>query len=122
MDEKRILIVDDDKDIQSSIRMILELHGYEVACASNGKEALEALDRGPNPEVILLDLMMPVMDGFEFLNTVEKGHLAKNISIIVMTAARNKASEVKKYTTLLKPFEVAKLLSLVGESYQKSPP
>lgn len=119
MDEKRILIVDDDKDIQSSIRMILELNGYAVACVSNGKEAIEELVRGPSPEVILLDLMMPVMDGFEFLKTVEKGNLAKNISIIVMTAARNKAEVVKKYTTLLKPFEVTKLLSLVGESYQK---
>lgn len=119
MDEKRILIVDDDKDIQSSIRMILELHGYAVACVSNGKEALEELVRGPSPEVILLDLMMPVMDGFEFLKTVENDHLANDISIIVMTAARNKASEVKKYATLLKPFEVSKLLSLVGESYQK---
>lgn len=119
MDEKRILIVDDDKDIQSSIRMILELHGYEVACVSNGKEALEQLVRGPSPKVILLDLMMPVMDGFEFLKNVEKGDLAKNISIIVMTAARNKAAEIKKYTTLLKPFEVTKLLSLVGESHQK---
>ena len=119
MDEKRILIVDDDKDIQSSIQMILELNGYAVACVSNGKEALEELVRGPIPEVILLDLMMPVMDGFEFLKTVENGDLAKNISIIVMTAARNKAAEIKKYTTLLKPFEVTKLLSLVGESYQK---
>ena len=119
MDEKRILIVDDDKDIQSSIQMILELHGYEVACVSNGKEALEELVRGPSPKVILLDLMMPVMDGFEFLKAVEKGDLAKNISIIVMTAARNKAAEIKKYTTLLKPFEVTKLLSLVGESHQK---
>lgn len=119
MDEKRILIVDDDKDIQSSIRMILELQGYVVACASNGKEALESLVRGPNPTVILLDLMMPVMDGFEFLKAVEKASLTNGISIIVMTAARNKANEVKKYTTLLKPFEVTKLLSLIGECYQK---
>ncbi|AZZ37591.1 hypothetical protein CIK05_12575 [Bdellovibrio sp. qaytius] len=122
MSEKHILIVDDDKDIQSSIKMILELHGYVVSTVSNGKEAIEALIRGPMPSVILLDLMMPVMDGFEFLKTVEKTNLAKGISIIVMTAARNKANEVKKYTTLLKPFDVTKLLSLIGDTYQKSNP
>ncbi|MES2801598.1 MAG: response regulator [Bdellovibrionota bacterium] len=120
MNEKSVLIVDDDKDIQSAIQMILELHGYVVASVSNGKEALEALMREPAPSVILLDLMMPVMDGFEFLHTIESGQMAKNIPIIVMTAARNKASEIKKYTTLLKPFEVTKLLSLIGECYQKS--
>lgn len=119
MDEKRILIVDDDKDIQSSMQMILEFHGYAVTCVSNGKEAIEALKKGPNPAVILLDLMMPVMDGFDFLKNVEASKLTKNIPIIVMTAARNKASEVEKYTTLLKPFEVTKLLKLVGESYQR---
>ena len=119
MAEKRVLIVDDDKDIQSSIQMILELNGYVVACVSNGKEALESLVREPNPSVILLDLMMPVMDGFDFLKAVENENLTKDICIIVMTAARNKALEVKKYTTLLKPFEVTKLLNLLGECYQK---
>lgn len=115
----RVLIVDDDKDIQSAIKMILELHGYNVACVSNGKEALEEIVRGPKPGVILLDLMMPVMDGFEFLRALESGQLVNDIDIIVMTAARNKANEVKKYTTLLKPFEVTKLLSLIGEANQK---
>lgn len=119
MDEKRILIVDDDKDIQSSMQMILELHGYAVTCVSNGQEAIEVLTQGPDPSVILLDLMMPVMDGLDFIKTVEARDLTKNIPIIVMTAARNKAHEIEKYTTLLKPFEVTKLLSLIGESYQK---
>lgn len=117
MNEKRILIVDDDKDIQSAIKMILELHGHMVVCVSNGKEALEEIVRGPRPSVILLDLMMPVMDGFEFLRAVESGQMVKDINIIVMTAARNKANEITKYTTLLKPFDVTKLLSLIGESY-----
>lgn len=117
MSEKHILIVDDDKDIQSAIKMILELHGYIVTCVSNGKEALESLFRDPKPSVILLDLMMPVMDGFEFLRIIELEEQKKDFSIIVMTAARNKANEITKYTTLLKPFEVTKLLSLIGESY-----
>ena len=118
MNEKYVLIVDDDKDIQSSIKMILELHGYQALCASNGKEAFEVLNKGSLPEAILLDLMMPVMDGFEFMRLMEESPLytkIKNIPIIVMTAARNKAHEIKKYKTLLKPFEVNKLLTALGE-------
>lgn len=116
-----MLIVDDDKDIQSSIKMILELQGYHVNCVSNGKEALEMIIRGPAPSLILLDLMMPVMDGFEFMRTAESSDKISKIPIIVMTAARNKAGEVKKYTTLLKPFDVSKLLSIIGERYQTNP-
>lgn len=112
-----MLIVDDDKDIQSAIKMILELHGYQVSCVSNGQEALEVLTRGPVPSVILLDLMMPVMDGFEFMRLMEDGCIATKVPIIVMTAARNKAHEIKNYTTLLKPFDVTKLLAIIGEQY-----
>lgn len=115
-----MLIVDDDKDIQLAIKMILELHGYQVNCVSNGKEALEVLNNGPVPSVILLDLMMPVMDGFEFMRLTESAHSTKKVPIVVMTAARNKASEIKNYTTLLKPFDVTKLLTIVGEQYQAS--
>ncbi len=118
MNETSVLIVDDDKDIQAAIKMILELHGYVVNCVSNGKEALEVLTRGPAPSVILLDLMMPVMDGFEFMKMMEGGHINPKVPIIVMTAARNKAHEIKNYTTLLKPFDVTKLLSILGEQYQ----
>lgn len=120
MSEKRILIVDDDKDIQTAIKMILEMNGYAVSCVSDGKEALEALTQGLRPSVILLDLMMPVMDGFEFMRVIESGIQPNDFTIIVMTAARNKVREITKYTTVLKPFEVTKLLSLIGDCYQNS--
>lgn len=120
MDNKYVLIVDDDKDIQMAIRMILELHGYTVNTVSNGKEALESLKSVNLPSVILLDLMMPVMDGFEFIKKIEASQMATQIPVIVMTAARNKVAEVKKYKTLLKPFDVSLLLNLVGEYYQKT--
>lgn len=114
-----MLIVDDDKDIQSSIKMVLEMHGYDVSCVSNGKEALEALIRGPAPSIILLDLMMPVMDGFEFMRLMEQDYIVPKVPIVVMTAARNNAHDIKKHKTLLKPFDVSKLLAIIGEQYQK---
>lgn len=120
MSEKYVLIVDDDKDIQSSIKMILELHGYQVHCVSNGQEALDILLKGQFPTVILLDLMMPIMDGFEFMKVTEANPTMAKVPIIVMTAARNKAHEIKNHVTLLKPFEVHKLLAVIGEQYQTS--
>lgn len=122
MSEKYVLIVDDDKDIQSSIKMILELHGYQVGCVSNGKEAFETLKKGLTPSVILLDLMMPVMDGFEFMRLTEGDSALAKIPIIVMTAARNKAYEIKNHMTLLKPFDVSKLLAAIGDLYKTSIP
>ena len=62
-----ILVVDDDPDIRDSLREVLEDEGYEVACVGNGREALDHLKTAnPRPCVILLDLMMPVMDGWQF--------------------------------------------------------
>lgn len=120
MSEKFVLIVDDDKDIQSSIKMILELHGYNVSCVSNGQEALDSFKQGLLPSVILLDLMMPVMDGFEFMKVINKDLDLLKIPIIVMTAARNKTQEIKDHITLLKPFDVKALLKAIGEQYQIS--
>jgi CheY-like chemotaxis protein len=111
--KKPILIVDDDKDIQASIKMILELKGYGVVSASNGKEALTYIQDINPPALILLDLMMPAMDGFEFLKKLETDYKALAVPVIVMSAARNKATEVKNYTTLLKPFDIDYLLTLV---------
>ncbi len=60
---KDILVVEDDAGIREALRMILELEGYNIREASNGKEGLEVLKSMPRPCLILLDLMMPIMDG-----------------------------------------------------------
>src|SRR5260370_35631662 len=62
-----ILIVEDDLDIRDALQEILEDEGYLPYAAANGAEALEVLDRVPKPGLVLLDLMMPVMDGYQFL-------------------------------------------------------
>ena len=62
-----ILVVDDDPDIRDSLREVLEDEGYGTSCVANGREALDFLRSGKRPCVILLDLMMPVMDGWQFL-------------------------------------------------------
>jgi len=63
---EHILVVEDDKALRDSLREALELEGYAAVCVEHGKAALEHLATGARPCVILLDLMMPVMDGWTF--------------------------------------------------------
>ena len=64
--EHRVLVIDDDWAIRETVGEVLHDAGYQVVCASNGREALDYLRQGPVPCMILLDLMMPVMDGHQF--------------------------------------------------------
>ena len=84
---RSVLVVDDDEMIQDSIREVLSDEGYDVVLAHNGVEALEKLRNGEQPFVILLDLMMPVMDGWQFRVEQKKDALLSKIPVIVITAA-----------------------------------
>src|SRR4051812_42751331 len=66
--EKRVLVVDDDPTIRDALHMILEAEGYHVETAANGAEALSCLREGQPPCLIVLDLMMPVLNGWQFRN------------------------------------------------------
>src|SRR5215471_4078459 len=66
-----VLIVDDDEDIRESVASILRVEGYDVDVACHGKEALDRLVTAAPPSLILLDLMMPVMDGRTFLQELD---------------------------------------------------
>ncbi len=84
-DERNVLIVDDTPEVREVQRRLFEQEGWQVAEASNGAEALERLAEGA-PSLILLDLMMPVMDGFEFILQVRKDPARRSIPIVVVTA------------------------------------
>lgn len=71
MNQKRVLIVEDDPDLNDAYEMILSSSGYDVLTARNGKEALEVLEANDEPRIIFLDLRMPVMDGIEFLKVYD---------------------------------------------------
>src|SRR2546428_350964 len=68
----QVLVVDDDLAVRESMRSVLEGEGYAVTAAENGLEALQHLRNGLRPEVILLDLLMPVMDGWQFLRELRQ--------------------------------------------------
>jgi len=108
-----ILVVDDDPDLREFLRLMLTSMGFEVTSAANGQEALDDME-GHDPDLILLDMKMPVMDGWEFCRALE-GRDARP-PIVVLTAAPDpagRAAEVHAEGWLGKPFEYADLEGIV---------
>ncbi len=83
--DSRVLLVEDDAATRDMTRRMLEKEGWLVASAENGKAGLEQVAKNP-PELILLDLMMPEMDGFQFVAALEKNEGWRSIPILVVTA------------------------------------
>lgn len=84
--QKRILIIDDDQDIRESLEDILEMEGYHVLSARDGAEALRVLEEGRPPSIILLDLMMPTMSGWQFAPALQQDPALRDIPVVVITA------------------------------------
>ncbi len=113
-DQRPILVVDDDEIILSTLALCLEDEGYAVVAASNGKEALQRVER-EHPRLILLDMKMPVMDGWAFAAAYRE-RPGPHAPIIVMTAAqdaRSRPAEIAADGCLAKPFDLDRLLDLV---------
>jgi CheY-like chemotaxis protein len=108
----RVLIVEDDPDTRDMLAHFLELSGFEVEKAANGHEALNALRGGDNASVILLDLMMPVMDGWEFRAAQRLDPTLSAIPVIVVTAAgpRERVPPIDADAWLPKPVDLDRLL------------
>ena len=80
-----VVVVDDQALFRRSIQDRLRADGYEVVAAENGVEALELLQATPGPCVVLLDLMMPVMNGVEFLQTLEKRSESADVRVMLVS-------------------------------------
>ena len=85
LDRAKVLVVDDDRDIQKITELHLHHEGFEVVKAFTGLECLEVV-KEDRPDIILLDLMMPEMDGFEFLTYLRQSDKGKDIPVVVVTA------------------------------------
>ena len=95
VEPETILIVDDDRAVLNGLRELLENEGYAVATAIDGVEALQLLHAGLRPCAILLDLMMPRMDGWDFRHEQLKDPRLKDLPIIVITAAGFSEASIK---------------------------
>ncbi len=114
--QAHILVVEDDRDIRDSVVEVLEDAGYTVVSAGDGQAALSALGAGPRPDLILLDLMMPVMNGFEFRAAQLADRHYATIPIAVLTAdadAKLKAQRLRAAGCVRKPIKIQPLLDLV---------
>jgi two-component system chemotaxis response regulator CheY len=112
--EKLILVVEDDRAIRETIQQALELEGFSVVTAEHGKEALEALtERNLRPSLILLDLMMPVMNGWEFLDALEALPAFQAPPVVITSAVREPSHHQRASAFLKKPIELDDLLNTI---------
>jgi CheY-like chemotaxis protein len=115
---KTILIVEDDTATREALGLILAGQGFSVLGAANGQEALGLLRSGPRPDLILLDLMMPVMDGWQFRREQVQDSILSAIPVVVLSAdgnVRQKAAALRAAGYLQKPVEVESLLEAIHQ-------
>ena len=109
-----VLIVEDDADLRDMMAQLLNLEGFNAATVANGREALEYLQESDRPDVILLDLMMPVMDGWEFRRRQQADPSVAGVPVIVLSALDpTRAADVNANAFLKKPLDFDRLLALV---------
>jgi CheY-like chemotaxis protein len=100
---KRVLVVDDEKDVQDFVCLVLEDTGFAVDCAGNGREALEKIESA-RPDLVLLDLMMPEMDGWSVLDRLKRIPDAPAVVILSAFADEWRALRAGAWESLPKPF------------------
>jgi DNA-binding response OmpR family regulator len=126
----KILVVDDDPDILDAVTMILESQGYQVVTAQNGLQGLAKIE-AEEPDLMILDLLMPKMDGFALFKELQdpKWLKYKDMPILILSSVREEASrrryeletgvELKMADYIEKPFSPDVLLKRVGEIISK---
>ena len=116
----RVLIVDDTDDVRSLLRVALSVAGFETVEAKEGPAALDLLATGPTPDIVLLDVQMPVMDGWQTLAEIRKTHATSTLPVIMCTVKsrpedRERGWELGCDGYLSKPFDIGELVQLVRD-------
>jgi two-component system, chemotaxis family, chemotaxis protein CheY len=116
-----VLIVDDDPDIRDALGECLRYEGYSVHAAADGRDALDRLEVGLRPSVILLDLMMPVLNGFDVLNALNSRPDWKSIPVVVVSANRSAEEADLPGATLFlrKPVNMDRLIAAVEQAVDR---
>ena len=116
----KILVVEDETHIQRLIKLILEKHNMQVVTVSNGEDALQYLNSGNIPSLILLDILMPGIDGLQVLRTIKSNASTKDIPVIMLTALAQetvvlKGIQLGAQDYIRKPFHPQELVRRVSK-------
>jgi len=119
MSKKRILVVDDEVDLVETVRFSLELEGFEILVAYNGEEALNQA-RKEHPDLILLDLMLPKLDGYKVCRLLKFDERYKHIPVLMLTAKTQDKDKILGLETganeyITKPFDMDDLIKKVKD-------
>jgi CheY-like chemotaxis protein len=119
MQDHQILIVEDENDIRESLKEFLESENFSVATAVNGEDALQKLSNSSIPKLILLDLLMPVMNGMEFRRRQVRDQRIADVPVIIMSADNLTPDKAGDLGTkfLKKPMEIDSMLSMIHEHF-----
>ncbi len=114
----KILVVDDEVDITDTLKILLERRGFEVITANSGKEALEKVKK-EKPDVVLLDVMMPDMSGWDVCKKIKEDNETKDIPVIMLTILfgeeeRKKSFEVKADAHIEKPIIIDRIIGVIN--------
>lgn len=115
-----ILVIEDERDLLHTVRAVLEEEGFQVVIAEDGEAGLRALEQMDTPMLILLDLLMPRLDGWEFLSELRAAPLWSDVPVVVTTAAQILSIEGADHV-LRKPFGLTELLQTL-ERFGRRPP
>jgi CheY-like chemotaxis protein len=108
-----VLIVEDDPALRDMMAVMLSSEGFEPSTATNGRDAIAQLDSGYRPDVILLDLMMPVMNGHDFLDRCRRDPFCARIPVIVLSAAADRMPDIAAAAVFQKPLDFEAVLAAV---------
>ncbi len=123
-DKIKIMVVDDEPDIVKIIKISLELANFEVIEANNGEECLSKLNSGIKPELILLDIMMPGLSGYEVCQKIRQNPDLKDIKVVMLTAKGQKSDAEEGLKSgaddyIIKPFDPYELIDQVKEILER---
>ena len=113
-------MVEDDEDAREAMVALLQMKGYRAVPAGNGKEALDYLQKAPVPDLIILDLWMPVMDGWQFREEQIKDPRLAAVPVIVVTALSDRV-DVDANEIIIKPVDIDRLLTSISHYCKPEP-
>src|SRR5262245_2395127 len=120
----RVLVVDDERAVRESLRRALELEGYDVELAADGREALDRLEAGPDPDALILDVLMPEVDGLEVCTELRRS--GSRLPVLMLTARAEVENRVAGLDAgaddyLTKPFALEELLARLRALFRRTP-